>query len=921
MPLQPKNTKLINELRECLAKEFSRRLVEATPLISDALFEVANDTDDADNKRAILGARDAWESRSLDWEQATREDYLKRFDEKMSGDEDQMSKTMTFSVDSLKLVEDEEMREEILLGNLSKRLKDACDYELFALTKRVEALAEVTTMADRQNPVLPRVFCRALLAGLTAADMTVTQRCEVLSAGAALIGEVLNGALKEANEVLVSRGFMIEIPVAYGKPIKSAASRIPLTLATGSYQSVGGGGGGGGSGKGKGGGGGSGGGASGGAAGSGGGGSSAGSGGANADIHASLPDLFARLLARLPAVDPNVPAGGGLAGGGAVGGGGAGVPGAAGAPSNLSPDQLLAQLLTAAPGGATGAGGGGGGGVGGGGAGAGNAAGAPAGGAPGAGGSGGGVQVTLDPKLLEALERFAASSAVTAAAGAGAGAAGGGAGGAGTVAMPGGAANPNVSPAAFAAAAPGTQFSLLQTQPAPAASGAVGAVGGGGEPAASGAPGPDQTQPLPVLQFDAQHAPTERLEAVAPASPVAPPVLTNLVRQAAPVLASTMQPVQTMITDVVAGVFDRIFEAPDIPDSIKALIGKLQLQIFKASMQDPQIFTNAEHPIRRFVDELADIGIKRQQSLKQGDPVYERISTIVNNLHQNFDADPKAIERANHQLSAFIQAEEESAQGVIFDSVIEVQQQEEVEMGDSMAAFEVDRRFAGKMYLRKIKEFVRTHWQAVLAQDYLVDGEDGEQWKADLATLDELLWSISPAEASKDRAKLLKLLPTLLGRLNAGLDRIGVSQETRDPYFQVMVAVHTSLLRPAKGGAAQPAADEVDEQPVAIAEDPRAKLRKRTTTIERGQWIEMTDEDGTVQRCRLSWVSPLKETFVLKNYDTKEAVTLSAEEFQFLDSEGRIKLIEEHSLTERSIQGAILGMLDKPDSASSAAAA
>jgi hypothetical protein len=217
-------------------------------------------------------------------------------------------------------------------------------------------------------------------------------------------------------------------------------------------------------------------------------------------------------------------------------------------------------------------------------------------------------------------------------------------------------------------------------------------------PSSATVPGLDQTQPLHVPQLDAQYAPTERLDAVAPAAPIAPPVLTNLVRQAAPVLAPTMQPVQTMITDVVAGVFDRIFEAPDIPDSIKALIGKLQLQIFKASMQDPQLFTNAEHPIRRFVDELADIGVKRQQSLKHGDPVYERVATIVNNLYQNFDADPKAIERANHQLSAFIQAEEESAQGVIFDSVVEVQQQEEVEMGTSMAAFEVDRRFAGKMY-------------------------------------------------------------------------------------------------------------------------------------------------------------------------------------------------------------------------------
>jgi hypothetical protein len=846
-----KNTKLISKLRESLAKDFSKRLAEAVPLVSLALAEIADKTDDADTKRAILGARDEWESRRIDWEEAVRVDYVERFEGIVSGETDKMLRTSTFSIESLSLVGDEEMSEEISLGNVSTRLKDACDYQLFSLTKRIEGLLEIPDLKEAQNPVLPRVFCRSMLAGLAAAEINVSQRCEILLGGAAVLGELLNETLKEANEVLVSHGFMIEIPVAYGKIINKSVSRAPLMLSTGSWQSHGG--------------------AS--------GGSGGGGGGANAEMQASLPDLFARLLARLPAVDgaPG-PSSGGGGGGGPLGAvsmpGSSAAVASGGQASGLSSDQLLARLFTsglATPGPAAATG-----------------VAAPGGAAPAEAG-GAGVQVTLDPKFLEALERFAASTAVVAAP-------------APAGAVSGVARTTPVSAASFDAA-PGTQFSLLQTQ-------SVAALDDG--TAAEGAPAADADKAMSAAALvagplDPQHAQTEKLAAVAAASA---PVLKNLVRQAAPILAPTMQPVQTMITDVVAGVFDRIFSAPEIPDSVKALIGKLQLQIFKASMQDPQIFTNAEHPLRRFVDELADIGVKRQQSLSPGDPAYERLATIVNNLHQNFDVDPKAIERANHQISAFMQAEEESVQSVIFDSVVEVQQQEEVEMGDSMAAFEVDRRFAGKMFLRMIKEFVRQHWQAVLAKDYMVDGEDGQQWKADLATLDELLWSVSPKEVAKDRVKFLKLLPSLLGRLNAGLDRIGLSKDARTPYFQVMEVTHKSLLRAATAGAGQ---GDVDEQPLRLVADPREKLRKRTTSIARGQWIEMTNEDGSVQRCRLSWVSPLKETFVFKNYDTKEAVTLTAEQFQLLESQSRIKLIEEHSLTERSIQGAILGVLDTPD--------
>jgi hypothetical protein len=62
--------------------------------------------------------------------------------------------------------------------------------------------------------------------------------------------------------------------------------------------------------------------------------------------------------------------------------------------------------------------------------------------------------------------------------------------------------------------------------------------------------------------------------------------------------------------------------------------------------------------------------VTRPQPLSPGDPFYECIATIVDNLHQNFEVDPKAIERANHQLSSCIQPEEASGRGVIFDSVV-----------------------------------------------------------------------------------------------------------------------------------------------------------------------------------------------------------------------------------------------------------
>jgi Protein of unknown function (DUF1631) len=99
--------------------------------------------------------------------------------------------------------------------------------------------------------------------------------------------------------------------------------------------------------------------------------------------------------------------------------------------------------------------------------------------------------------------------------------------------------------------------------------------------------------------------------------------------------------------------------------------------------------------------------------------------------------------------------------------------------------------------------------------------------------------------------------------------------------------------------------------PATTLVDPRKRKRSRSSGIERGQWVMLIDDNGKVQRCKVSWVSPMKETFVLKNYDTKEAIKLESSEWRTLKAEGRLKRIEESSLTERSLEGAIRGVLEK----------
>lgn len=848
-----KNVKLTNRLRETLADDFTRRLIHAVPAISEALYDAGNRCDDPDQKRVIQIARDIWDGRSTQWEPATRDEFVKLFDGKIAHDDTASNRAMAFDAGSMKLVDDEEMREDILLINVGKRLRDWVNSEFSALTKRLEGLQDVAHIPERVNPFVPRLFVRALMTGLAAADANRSQRCEIIAAAEFSLRDILEGTLREGNEMLVGDGFMIELPVKFAKPIiaRSAGARTNNANSTngtdasnaGDDAASGGGNGGG---------------------------NGGGAGWSTEDADAGgIAALLSRLLThtahltpmqQMPQQNLGMPAG---------------VPMGMPTGATVPPEVLLAQLLMGQPmmpAGAQQA----------------MPQGIPAGGAipmtplsaAAAAPSQAMPSFAMDANLVAALDRFAAGVA----------------------------ANPLPT---FQAVPTGAPMPPAGYVFAPRMSPAANGIADGSS--------------LPTIAIDEAAAPDQVLTAeqiaLAQASAQRAVQHTNLVRQAQPELSPQMQPVQAVITDVVAGFFDSIFEADDIPDSIKALVGKLQIQMLKASMADPQIFTNAQHPFRRFVDKLVDIGVKRQQSLVAGNPAFEKISAIVDIMHEKFDGDTKVVEAAEEMLSEFLEVEEASTQEVLDDSVEEVQREEKHEMARSMARFEVEKRLRGKSFPNSIRVFAVDYWQQLLAADYIIDAEDGEQWKADLQTLDDLLWSLLPLAEQADRTKLLKILPTLLSRLNDGLDRIGISKDERAPYFQVMVEVHTTALRSMKPVVPPVPVEDKDAPSTPPPADPRKSLRKRSSGIERGQWVELTDTRGYVARCKLSWVSPLKETFVLKNYDTKEAITLKADEWKELKAAGRLRLIEETSVSERSLIGALRGVLERPRANVAAASA
>ena len=61
---------------------------------------------------------------------------------------------------------------------------------------------------------------------------------------------------------------------------------------------------------------------------------------------------------------------------------------------------------------------------------------------------------------------------------------------------------------------------------------------------------------------------------------------------------------ESMTIEMVAMLFDFIFETRDLPDGIKALLARLQIPVLKAAMLDGAFFAKKSHPSRLLVNAL-----------------------------------------------------------------------------------------------------------------------------------------------------------------------------------------------------------------------------------------------------------------------------------------------------------------------------
>jgi hypothetical protein len=483
----------------------------------------------------------------------------------------------------------------------------------------------------------------------------------------------------------------------------------------------------------------------------------------------------------------------------------------------------------------------------------------------------------------------------------------------GTAASPGSAA-PTGSPVPAQSLAGGDMLRLFEQMARGGGTPAGGGHAGGG---AAGLAGFSLLDSLGQLQSGAMMLPGGgRFELPLLEAATIQNVLRSL--QQSPVMQAA-SPLDAVLVDAVATLFDVVFDEATIPDRLKAQIARLQIPVLKAAMLDRNFFSQSNHPVRRMLDAIATLAVHLPDN-EAGNARLDAISKTVSHVLETFENDIAVFDVAATELEAMgtrlESTLEETVDASLQQDIDQIKQSERAELAPVIVHDFINRALKEQPVVEAVREFVRRDWAQLLTLDYVREGEQGAHFNSHVETMRELIWSVQPKADMDARLMLVRILPGLLKRLREGVAEIDLPEKLTDRFFATLVILHANAVRPNAQPVPLPVISseeihELETAPAAVepalaasaaaepaVPDVEDEFTQRARALNKGDWVEFHYDDGTFRWARLGWASSIKSTYLFSDQDGMNSFSISLHRLADKLRHGEAVLVERKSITE-----------------------
>ena len=365
--------------------------------------------------------------------------------------------------------------------------------------------------------------------------------------------------------------------------------------------------------------------------------------------------------------------------------------------------------------------------------------------------------------------------------------------------------------------------------------------------------------------------------------------------------------------DVILMLFNHVLDDPNLPDAMRALIGRLQIPVLKAAIADPTFLHNEAHPARRLIDDLAQASMGwRDDGDRSEKSLHTQVKKAVERIVHEYKEDIALFEEVRIEFAAYMERRERTRQ-ILEERLAQAVSGEERLTVAKLKVEELLKEFGSERLPEAAREILEGPWKKLLTILWLREGEEGSNWKkaVEIATLMGKYLGGDPQKPTRER--LLAEIPEILGGLKKGFAYISLDQKKSAALLNGLQGCFIAALRPATARPAvvQPEVAEPDRSEAEAGEQPEPEhvpdeFDEKVQGIAEGTWVRLSpgeDEEVPVV-CKLVWRSKYTGTMVFVDGQGNKAAQIKEEELAEYFRNGKAALLEDAQapLIDRAIR-------------------
>ncbi len=395
--------------------------------------------------------------------------------------------------------------------------------------------------------------------------------------------------------------------------------------------------------------------------------------------------------------------------------------------------------------------------------------------------------------------------------------------------------------------------------------------------------------------------------------------------------------VRTLAAEVVTLMLRRIHEDTRLLAPVRELVQGLKPALLQLARTDPRFFADRHNPARRLLDVITARGLAFTSEQDSGFAAYaQQLQETVQALQAPTQSLPEVLPQVLLRLAKNDVVTLAPARGLAMQTLVKVEQRN---LLAERVATEMQSRNDFARAPGVVRRFLSGPWSQVVAQARMAAAQQSGALPADapalryMELLPDLLWSSQLALASRNRPRLIKVIPGLLRTLREGLDSIDYPRPQAEAFFQTLMGLHEAAYKtqrsepgiefvPSRQGELLPetwvqpaeARDSgfmddlsIDTQPAFLDTQPLAsdwhRLRETDARslgpLPVGTWVDLRDNDHDL-RCQLTWASP-HGTMFLFNAANGRSVSLTLRGMERLQELGRLRVVADHGLVDDAL--------------------